>query len=101
MRKSFKPRAPRSLTTTMLVLLLCVRVLFSVLAFAVGGRMGGGAGRDRHDPRVLATWSELLCSVSPALRSTLYLGLGLGIAQQASGSEAAVYYSPSVLNDAG
>lgn len=29
------------------------------------------------------------------------LGVGLGIAQQASGSEAAVYYSPSVLDDAG
>lgn len=48
-----------------------------------------------------ATWSELLCSMSPVLRSTLFLGLGLGIAQQASGSEAAVYYSPSVLDDAG
>eukprot|EP00752_Nemacystus_decipiens_P008062 g7206.t1 len=48
-----------------------------------------------------ATWSELLFSTSPALRSTLILGLGLGIAQQASGSEAAVYYSPSVLDDAG
>ncbi|CAN0169914.1 unnamed protein product [Pylaiella littoralis] len=48
-----------------------------------------------------ATWSELLCSVSPALRATVMLGLGLGIAQQASGSEALVYYSPSVLKDAG
>lgn len=48
-----------------------------------------------------ATWGELLFTTSPALRSTLILGLGLGIAQQASGSEAAVYYSPSVLDDAG
>ncbi|CAN0563525.1 unnamed protein product, partial [Laminaria digitata] len=51
--------------------------------------------------RAVATWSELLCSASPALRSTVLLGLGLGVAQQASGSEAVVYYSPSVLNDAG
>eukprot|EP00904_Undaria_pinnatifida_P012714 jgi/Undpi1/8573/HiC_scaffold_25.g11038.m1 len=48
-----------------------------------------------------ATWGELLFSDSPALRRTLFLGLGLGIAQQASGSEAVVYYSPSVLDDAG
>ncbi|CAM9472664.1 unnamed protein product, partial [Hapterophycus canaliculatus] len=48
-----------------------------------------------------ASWGELLSSASPALRSTVLLGLGLGIAQQASGSEAVVYYSPSVLDDAG
>ncbi|CAN0382366.1 unnamed protein product, partial [Ectocarpus fasciculatus] len=47
------------------------------------------------------SWSELVCTSSPALKSTVLLGLGLGIAQQASGSEAAVYYSPSVLSDAG
>lgn len=29
------------------------------------------------------------------------LGVGLGIAQQASGSEAAVYYSPNILAYAG
>lgn len=51
--------------------------------------------------KMTATWGELLCSTSPALRSALWLGLGLGIAQQASGSEAAVYYSPAVLDDAG
>ncbi|CBN73775.1 mannitol transporter, putative [Ectocarpus siliculosus] len=48
-----------------------------------------------------SSWSELVCTTSPALKSTVLLGLGLGIAQQASGSEAAVYYSPSVLSDAG
>ncbi|CAN0458188.1 unnamed protein product, partial [Discosporangium mesarthrocarpum] len=48
-----------------------------------------------------ATWSDLLCPSNPALMSVVVLGLGLGIAQQASGSEAAVYYSPSVLEDAG
>lgn len=48
-----------------------------------------------------ATWSELLSPTQPALRATVLLGLGLGIAQQASGSEAAVYYSPNILEDAG
>ncbi|CAN0484427.1 unnamed protein product, partial [Discosporangium mesarthrocarpum] len=31
------------------------------------------------------------------LRAALVVGLGLGFWQQASGSEAAVYYSPHVL----
>lgn len=53
------------------------------------------------EPTHKGSWSELVCTASPALKSTVLLGLGLGIAQQASGSEAAVYYSPSVLSDAG
>ncbi|CAM9113165.1 unnamed protein product [Ectocarpus sp. 13 AM-2016] len=54
-----------------------------------------------EEDSVKSSWSELMCTASPALKSTVLLGLGLGIAQQASGSEAAVYYSPSVLSDAG
>ncbi|CAN0082477.1 unnamed protein product, partial [Hapterophycus canaliculatus] len=35
------------------------------------------------------------------VRAALFVGLGLGFWQQASGSEAAVYYSPHVLQAAG
>eukprot|EP00903_Cladosiphon_okamuranus_P008516 g8180.t1 len=77
---------------------LCTIVSTGELAKRELAEMKAVAGEESSGK---ATWSELLFSTSPALRSTLILGLGLGIAQQASGSEAAVYYSPSVLDDAG
>ena len=46
-------------------------------------------------------WLTLLFSKDRAVRLPLMLGLGLGIAQQISGSESAVYYSPMVLVEAG
>ncbi|CAM9777777.1 unnamed protein product [Chrysoparadoxa australica] len=47
------------------------------------------------------SWGQVLCSPVPIVRRTVLLGLGLGIAQQISGSESVVYYSPSVLEAAG
>lgn len=78
---------------------LMIFILFLLVYCFSAGRGGGTVAMGNKTKA--ATWGELLFSDSPALRRTLFLGLGLGIAQQASGSEAVVYYSPSVLDDAG
>ncbi|CAM9643191.1 unnamed protein product [Ectocarpus fasciculatus] len=46
-------------------------------------------------------WMEVLWPSDKVVRAALFVGLGLGFWQQASGSEAAVYYSPHVLEAAG
>jgi sugar porter (SP) family MFS transporter len=46
-------------------------------------------------------WLEVLLPRDPVQRAALFIGLGLGFWQQASGSEAAVYYTPTVLQNAG
>ena len=49
----------------------------------------------------LEEWRVLLCAAPPPLRRALAAGVGLGIAQQASGTEAALYYSAPLLAAAG
>ena len=44
---------------------------------------------------------EVLWPSDRVVRAALFVGLGLGFWQQASGSEAAVYYSPHVLEVSG
>jgi MFS family permease len=46
-------------------------------------------------------WLDVLCPTDPVVKAAAFVGLGLGFWQQATGSEAAVYYSPTVLEDAG
>ncbi|KAM3576673.1 hypothetical protein VYU27_001476 [Nannochloropsis oceanica] len=50
---------------------------------------------------VTTDWSEVLCPRHRAILLPVLMGLGLGFFQQASGSEAAVYYSPKILAEAG
>jgi len=50
---------------------------------------------------VTTDWSEVLCPRHRAILLPVLMGLGLGFFQQASGSEAAVYYSPQILAEAG
>lgn len=50
---------------------------------------------------VTTDWSEVLCPRHRAILLPVLMGLGLGFFQQASGSEAAVYYSPQILSEAG
>ncbi|KAK9089351.1 hypothetical protein Scep_028433 [Stephania cephalantha] len=47
-----------------------------------------------------ATWRELL-SPTPAVRRMLITGIGIQCFQQATGIDATVYYSPTILKDAG
>ncbi len=47
------------------------------------------------------SWLEVLFPSDPVQLSALLIALGLGFWQQATGSEAAVYYSPSILWEAG
>eukprot|EP00612_Vaucheria_litorea_P001025 CAMPEP_0171452226 /NCGR_PEP_ID=MMETSP0945-20130129/415_1 /TAXON_ID=109269 /ORGANISM="Vaucheria litorea, Strain CCMP2940" /LENGTH=512 /DNA_ID=CAMNT_0011976843 /DNA_START=64 /DNA_END=1599 /DNA_ORIENTATION=- len=46
-------------------------------------------------------WMEVLWPSDNVIKAAAFVGLGLGFWQQATGSEAAVYYSPTVLADAG
>jgi len=46
-------------------------------------------------------WFEMLVTPTPVVRWALIIGLGTAVLQQANGSEAAVYYVPVVLQDAG
>mmetsp|Transcript_7407 Transcript_7407/g.11063 ORF Transcript_7407/g.11063 Transcript_7407/m.11063 type:complete len:576 (-) Transcript_7407:92-1819(-) len=48
-----------------------------------------------------ASWKEVLRPQDKAIKAAVTIGLGLGFWQQASGSEAAVYYSPEVLKNSG
>eukprot|EP00611_Tribonema_gayanum_P004868 TRINITY_DN140_c0_g1_i7.p1 TRINITY_DN140_c0_g1~~TRINITY_DN140_c0_g1_i7.p1 ORF type:complete len:522 (-),score=160.57 TRINITY_DN140_c0_g1_i7:1182-2747(-) len=48
-----------------------------------------------------ARWKDVLCPSDRAIAAAVSIGLGLGFWQQASGSEAAVYYSPEVLKHSG
>ncbi len=56
-----------------------------------------GAGVDGGE----LSWLDVLLPSAPVHRSALLIALGLGFWQQATGSEAAVYYSPSILREAG
>jgi predicted MFS family arabinose efflux permease len=47
------------------------------------------------------SWAQVLFPSDEVRRYALVIGLGLGFWQQASGSEAAVYYSPEVLEGSG
>lgn len=55
---------------------------------------GGGANGEENDE---PGWIEVLWPSDRVVGAALFVGLGLGFWQQASGSEAAVYYSPHVL----
>eukprot|EP00903_Cladosiphon_okamuranus_P016207 g14955.t1 len=57
-----------------------------------------GNGPDNNDE---PGWMEVLWPSDRVVGAALFVGLGLGFWQQASGSEAAVYYSPHVLEAAG
>lgn len=46
---------------------------------------------------VTSDWSEVLWPRHRSILHVVAIGLGLGFFQQASGSEAAVYYSPEIL----
>lgn len=48
-----------------------------------------------------SSWLDILCPKDPIIKAAMFVGLGLGFWQQASGSEAAVYYSPIILDEAG
>ncbi|CAB1111751.1 unnamed protein product [Ectocarpus sp. CCAP 1310/34] len=48
-----------------------------------------------------ATWKDVLVPSDRTVKAAMVLGIGLGFWQQASGSEAAVYYTPEVLKDKG
>lgn len=50
---------------------------------------------------VTTDWSEVLCPRHRAILLPVLMGLALGFFQQSSGSEAAVYYSPQILAEAG
>ncbi len=50
---------------------------------------------------VTTDWAEVLWPRHRAILLPVLMGLGLGFFQQASGSEAAVYYSPQILKEAG
>ncbi|CAM9622014.1 unnamed protein product, partial [Phaeothamnion confervicola] len=52
---------------------------------------------DTHE----SSWRDILCPSEAAVQAAVVVGVGLGFWQQASGSEAAVYYSPEVLRDSG
>ncbi|MES1907198.1 MAG: hypothetical protein MHM6MM_000362 [Cercozoa sp. M6MM] len=46
-------------------------------------------------------WKDILCPRTRVLRHIVLLGCGIGILQQACGSEAIVYYTPAILKRAG
>ncbi|CAM9871628.1 unnamed protein product, partial [Laminaria digitata] len=48
-----------------------------------------------------ATWRDVLLPQDRVVKAAMLLGVGLGFWQQASGSEAAVYYTPEVLKQKG
>ncbi len=57
--------------------------------------------QNMHGGGVEVSWIEALLPSYPVHTSALLIALGLGFWQQATGSEAAVYYSPSILREAG
>ncbi|CAM9351366.1 unnamed protein product, partial [Chrysoparadoxa australica] len=48
-----------------------------------------------------SSWGAVIWPTDPLIKTAMAIGLGLAFWQQASGSEAAVYYSPEVLEDNG
>lgn len=55
----------------------------------------------RMEQDVTSDWSEVLWPRHRAILLPVLMGLALGFFQQANGSEAAVYYSPQILAEAG
>eukprot|EP00638_Chattonella_subsalsa_P006603 CAMPEP_0117754464 /NCGR_PEP_ID=MMETSP0947-20121206/12847_1 /TAXON_ID=44440 /ORGANISM="Chattonella subsalsa, Strain CCMP2191" /LENGTH=387 /DNA_ID=CAMNT_0005573563 /DNA_START=102 /DNA_END=1262 /DNA_ORIENTATION=+ len=54
-----------------------------------------------HGENQEATWREVLFPKGKLLQRVIWIVLGLGFWQQASGSESVVYYTPTVLEEAG
>ncbi len=54
-----------------------------------------------HGSGAEVSWIDALLPSDSVHMSALLIALGLGFWQQATGSEAAVYYSPSILQEAG
>jgi len=46
-----------------------------------------------------ASWSEVLCSSNSKTRSMIFVAVTLGFVQQITGTEAILYYTPTVLTD--
>ncbi len=55
----------------------------------------------RMEEDVTSDWAEVLWPRHRAILLPVLMGLALGFFQQANGSEAAVYYSPQILAEAG
>jgi hypothetical protein len=55
----------------------------------------------RMEEDVTSDWAEVLWPRHRAIMLPVLMGLALGFFQQANGSEAAVYYSPQILAEAG
>jgi len=47
------------------------------------------------------TYGDVLCPQTRALRCALHISLGLAVAQQITGSEAVIYYTPEIMKKAG
>jgi len=47
------------------------------------------------------SYSDVLCPDTRALKAALHISLGLAIAQQITGSEAVIYYTPEIMKSAG
>ena len=67
-------------------------------ARATADAIAAGLARDREAP---VTWRELLVTGGPALRRLATLVTLFGVWQQATGSEAILYYSPTFLEVGG
>mmetsp|Transcript_30210 Transcript_30210/g.73530 ORF Transcript_30210/g.73530 Transcript_30210/m.73530 type:complete len:515 (-) Transcript_30210:414-1958(-) len=47
------------------------------------------------------SYKDVLCPATRALKAALHISLGLSIAQQITGSEAVIYYTPEIMKQAG
>ncbi|CAM9206663.1 unnamed protein product [Ascophyllum nodosum] len=74
-----------------------VRETLAAILKSIQKHGGETDGTENDEPG----WMEVLWPSDRVVRAALFVGLGLGFWQQASGSEAAVYYSPHVLEATG
>eukprot|EP00040_Diaphanoeca_grandis_P030654 m.181717 g.181717 ORF g.181717 m.181717 type:complete len:525 (-) comp32079_c0_seq1:40-1614(-) len=52
-----------------------------------------------EEQKQTSSWGDLLCSTNATTRRTIAIAITLGMAQQATGTEAILYYTPTVLAD--
>lgn len=57
--------------------------------------------RAQEDDKDCATWADVFFPQDPVTRRMIFCGMGVAFFSQATGTEAAVYYTPTILKSAG
>jgi len=56
-----------------------------------------GIARAQEEDEDRATWSDVFFPRDPVTRRMIFCGMGIAFFSQATGTEAAVYYTPTIL----